>query len=52
LELNVTYPDFIPPFSFMVAPGSTDYGVIPGRSSQLSQNWLNWDNEYTAWRKS
>ncbi len=45
-------PDSPPPFDEMVARGSVDWGVIPGHSSKLSQDWLNWDYEYTAWHKA
>eukprot|EP01042_Synura_sphagnicola_P001286 gene1286-1457_t len=47
---DVTSPALVPNFQQMVAPGSVDYGVLPGHSSQLAQDWLNWDNEYSAWR--
>jgi hypothetical protein len=49
---DVTDPDNYPRYDQMVAPGSLDYGVIPGHSSKLAFDWLNWDNEYTAWKKS
>ncbi|EKX55234.1 hypothetical protein GUITHDRAFT_99015 [Guillardia theta CCMP2712] len=47
---DVPDPDIVPPFSDMVARGSTDYGENPGHSSKLNQDWLNWDIEYTTWK--
>ena len=49
---DVDDPDKIPPFDRMVKAGSTDFGIIPGHQSSLAQNWLNWDNEYTTWKRN
>ena len=51
-DWDVADPNIIPPFDEMVARGSVNFGEIPGHDSKLAQNWMNWDNEYTAWRKA
>ena len=47
---DVSDPTIIPPFDQMVQLGSNDFGALPGAGSKLNSNWLNWDNEYTAWK--
>jgi hypothetical protein len=50
---DVVDPDAPPPFEDMVPRGSTRFGDLPSSTgSRLAQGWLNWDNEYTAWRRS
>ena len=49
---DVNDPTIIPPFDQMVGLGSKDFGALPGSSSKLSSTWLNWDNEYTAWKSA
>mmetsp|Transcript_5877 Transcript_5877/g.6091 ORF Transcript_5877/g.6091 Transcript_5877/m.6091 type:complete len:1210 (+) Transcript_5877:764-4393(+) len=50
---DVNDPDNVPAFDRMVGAGSTDFGKIPGpQESSLNQKWLNWDNEYTTWKKN
>ena len=45
-------PNTPPPYDEMVPPGSVDFGVLPGYSGALAQDWLNWDPEYTSWNQA
>jgi len=53
MNWDVVDPDTPPAFDDMVPRGSTRFGDLPSATgSKLAQAWLNWDNEYTAWRRA
>ena len=39
-------------FHDMAGDKARHFGRLPGHGSKLRHDWLNWDNEYTIWKKA